>query len=192
MRRNRFLLLATLSATLALAARSDAQAGRLQRRSPRAYLVLSDGIGVSSGGLVGGSSLVQYFRAGAAARIYGSHGAELSAIRIQDIFPEQGLRDPSNTVDVDGLILSYAGFAPQRGGGFPSVFSIGGGVVRHRTDGTGKGRETGAVQLGLEGDLWKPPVEWADVSTGLRVLIMPGSQGRQAYVIALTFGIRLG
>lgn len=194
MRRNRFLLLAMLCAMVVITTTASAQDWRAQR-TPRAYLVFSEGLGISGGGaLTGQSGLSQFLRVSGVVGIRNTHGIELSAIHVREVLPVAKLFDDPilNNPRADGLILSYASLSPQREGGFPSILSIGGGVLRRPTNDPAKDRETWALHVGLESDLFKPPVDWADLSAGMRLLVMPGTNKRQLYVLAVTFGVRLG
>ena len=189
MRRTGFLVVAALCLSGATAA---AQVGGVARE-PRAFLVFSDGISITSGGSpTGRSGLSQYFRVSGVLRVYGHRGLEVSAIRIQDLVATSRFIDPKANPEADGLLLSYASLTRQRGGGFPSVFSIGGGVVTRATADPAVDRRSWAIQAGFESDLTRLPVSWADLTAGARLLVMPGSIDRNVYIAALTFGIRVG
>ena len=189
-----FLLAFLVCATLAIPARSSAQYER-PTRTRRAWLVLSDGVGLNGGGLSGTNGLVQLFRGSGVVAITQSLGIEATAIRIQEVFPATKLvNDPTrNSPRADGLFASLAQFTsdgPRRG--FPSLASIGGGVVRRPTNDPTRTRLTGAVQAGVESSIWTPANDWADVTGGLRLILMPAGDRHQIYVLGLTFGIRAG
>jgi hypothetical protein len=189
MRRSIVLALSLLFAVSVLA---DAQSRG--RRSPRAFITISDGIGVgSSGGLGGGSGLTQMMRVGATARVWGAHGVDIAAIRVQMIVPARGrFADPEfNNPSGDALILSYGNFSPKRGGGFPSVFSVGGGFVsRKRSD--GGTLETWAARIGFDSESLVQPTSWLDGSVSAHLLVMPGRDRAQMYTAALSWGFRIG
>jgi hypothetical protein len=190
MHRFRFLLLVlcVLAATDAASAQD-----RGLRRGPRAWLVLSDGLGVTGGGISGASGLSQLFRVSGVAALSNAHGIELSALRIQEVYPAAHRFDNPelNLPEADGLILSYASLA-RRGSAIPSVFSVGGGVLRRPSNDPLKDRHTWGAQLGLESDLADLPVDWADLSAGARVVVMPASNNRYLYMLAVTLGVRIG
>jgi hypothetical protein len=163
------------------------------RRTPRASLVISDGLGVNAGGVASPGSLWQLFRVSGVVAIVGHHGVEVSAMRAQELLTaDSRINDPSGTVKGDGLFLSYARLSPQRGGGFPGVFSLGAGLVRRATSDPGTDRDTWGFQAGLESDLFTPAVEWADFTAGARMLAMPSNTDRRAFLVAITLGIRIG
>jgi hypothetical protein len=192
MRKTVLLLLAVC---VGIATDASGQSQRV-RREPRVYLVLSDGIALSGGGQTIGNSngLSQYMRISGVLGMTDSHGLEVSAIRLQEIIPvNKSVDDPAATdPHADGLILSYASITRQRGGGFPAVLSFGGGVLRRPTNDPEVDRETWGLQVGIESDMYRPRVDWADLSAGLRLLMMPGNERRYLYNIAITVGIRIG
>jgi hypothetical protein len=193
MRRHTLLAAALLSTTFAAAA-----AAQYQPPPPRrhlAWITLTDGVGPSGGGLSGSTGLSQLFRAAATVNIVSDYGLEIDAMRIQEIMPTTKLlTDPTlNSPRADGIFASFAQFAAEgRGRGFPAIASIGGGVVRRPTNDPDKTRLTGAFQLGVEGSLWRPPVNWFDATAGLRLVLMPTGNGRRIYLVALTMGLRAG
>lgn len=187
----RAVVLAVLALTTAFA---SAEAQSRGRRSPRLFATVSDGLGVGSGGTVtGGTGLAQMMRAGAVARVYGTHGLDLSAVRIQMVIPANSqFEDPEyNDPSGDALILSYAGMRTPRGGGFPSVFTIGGGVVRRKTS-LATDKETWAARIGFDGESMLRPTEWLDANISAHLLVMPGRDRRQMYTAALSVGFRIG
>lgn len=171
---------------------ADAQARG--RRSPRAFVTISDGVGAASGGgLGGGGGLSQMMRVGGSARVWGAHGVDVAAVRVQMIIPAKGrFADPEfNNPVGDALILSYGSFGQKRGGGFPSVFSVGGGVIsRKRSD--GGTRETWAARIGFDSESMIQPTTWLDGSVSAHLLVMPGRDRTQMYTAALSWGFRIG
>jgi hypothetical protein len=98
-----------------------------------------------------------------------------------------------NSPRADGILASFAQLSAEgRGRRYPSVASLGGGVVRRPTNDPAKTRLTGAFQLGVESSLWRPPVSWFDTTMGLRVVLMPTTSHRMLYMLGLTLGIRAG
>jgi hypothetical protein len=188
----------SLAAILLMLAAAMTASGQFQRPTPRAHrawLTLSDGIGPSGGGITGSSGLSQLLRAAATVNVASDYGFELMALRIQETFPARKLlSDPTlNSPRADGVMLSFAQLNPDgRGRGFPASAVLGGGVVQRPTNDPDKKHLTGAFQLGVEGNVWRPPVSWADASMGLRAILMPSGNRRQIYLIALTMGIRVG
>jgi hypothetical protein len=193
MRRHTFF--ATLVLSTAVAAPAMAQFPRPAQRSHRAWITLSDGFGPTGGGLSGSTGMSQLLRAGATVNIANDYGIEVTGLRVQEVFPATKLvsNPVLNSPRADGVFASLAQLVPEgRGRGFPSVASLGGGVVQRPTNDPSKKRLTGAFQLGFEGNLWHPPVDWADGAMGLRLILMPAGNHRELYFIALTMGLRLG
>lgn len=193
MRRPKALALSLLLVAVG-AASADAQAPRFVR-SPRLYLTLSDAIGVTGGGNVKSvTGLSQMMRVSGVFGFNLSHGVELSAIRVQELSPvPKRTSDPlGNDPRADGLLLSYASLAQVRGGGFPTLMSFGGGVLRRPTLTPGEHRETWGAQVGFETILSPLPVNWSDLSAGGRLLLMPGSDKTVIYMLAIGLGIRIG
>lgn len=196
MRRSMIVALACLTSSIALSA--EAQEDGLSRRmlrEPRAFFVLSDGLGIGSGGTLGGSTgLAQMMRAGGAVRIAGVHGLDLSAVRLQMVVPSNSqFNDPEfNDPSGDALFLSYGTFSAPRGGGFPSVFTIGGGVMRRRTSDLSAKRETWAVRAGYDAESLVAPTEWMDVNVSFHLVVMPGRERSKMYVAAISLGVRIG
>lgn len=193
MRSNRTLVLLILVGLLATGATASAQ-GQGIRRSPRAYLTLSDGIGVNSGNGISSGSLWQLFRGSGVFAITPNHGIEITALRAQELAAaQQRFNDRASSVKGDGLFLSYARFDPRRGGGFPGTLSVGGGVMRRPSlDVGGPDRETWGALIGFENNVLTPRVSWADFALGARILAMPAAVKRQTVLITLTFGMRIG
>lgn len=192
MRRLRYLFPLLLCPVLAMPKPCAAQFDRVVT-APMAWLVVSDGIGPSGGGLAGATGLVQLFRASGVVRVTGSFGLEATAARIQELFPATKLlSDPTrNSPRADGLFASIASFTNE-GAGIPSLASIGGGVVRRPTNDPTKTRLTGAFIAGVESNAANLGPRWLDVTGGVRLLLMPAGDHHQIYVLALTFGVRAG
>ena len=192
--RHRVLALLVVIASLGSATTGFAQ-GRAQRRVPRAYLSLSDGVGVNAGGAqLSSGSLWQGFRASGVLAITPTRGVELSAVRVQQLVPVKSvIDDRGSSVKGDGAFLSYAALDPRRDGGFPTAFSIGAGVMRRPSvEVGGEDRDTWAIQLGAETSIARPSFDWADVTAGARVIGMPAASHRQSLVVLINFGIRVG
>jgi hypothetical protein len=191
----RRISLATFAFLTAVAAPATAQFSRPAQRPHRAWITLSDGLGPTGGGLSGSTGMSQLFRAAATVNVANDYGVELTGVRVQEVFPATKLvsNPVLNSPRADGVFASLAQLVPEgRGRGFPSVASLGGGVVQRPTNDPSKKRLTGAFQLGFEGNLWHPPVNWADGAMGLRLILMPAGNHRELYLIALTMGLRLG
>jgi hypothetical protein len=194
MRRVHLLTICSLLGISLTASSATAQRGRV-RATPRAWLEVGDGIGVNSGGgALTSGSLWQLFRAAGVLAISRDHGIEVSAMRGQELVPvQQRLFDPRTTVKGDAVFLSYTHFDRLRDGGIPTTLSIGPGVMRRAPlDIGGPDRETWAAQAGVETNVYNPPVGWADLAVGLRVLVVPGMPKRQAALLTLSFSLRAG
>lgn len=192
MRRDRFILIAVCCASPAIA---WAQIFPREPDAPRAWLVLSDGVGRNAGGISNSSGLVQLFRASGTVAVTPKVGVELSALRTQVIFPANRLfNDPSlNSPKLDALTLAFASLTSENDHTtFPGSAVIGGGVFRRPTNDPTSNRLTGGVMAGIESGLWRPAADWVDATAGLRLILMPSSNHRQIYILALTFGIRVG
>ena len=183
-------LVLCLTSTLAISAEGQTRG----LRTPRAFFTISDGIGVASGGTISaGTGLSQTIRVGGVVKVLGNHGLDLSAVRIQMIIPaggqfsDQDFRDPSG----DAIFLSYAALATPRGGGFPAVFSVGGGAIRRRT-GNADTRESWAARLGFDGEsIWRPS-QWMDANVSAHLILMPGRDDSQMYTATISLGFRIG
>jgi len=192
MRRDRFLLVAVLCAIPTIA--------RGQRFIPepetaRAWLVLSDGAGPNGGGLSNSSGLVQLFRASGTVAVTPTLGVEVSALRIQEIYPANKLFNnlALNSPEADGLVVALASLTrdgPRAK--FPASAVLGGGVMRRPTNDSTRKHLTGGVMAGLEAGLWTPSIDWVDVTAGGRLFLMPSANHHQLYVFVLTLGFRFG
>jgi hypothetical protein len=163
--------------------------------TPRAWLVLADGIGVNGGGLTNATGVIQLFRASATVRFNDFRGVELSAIRLQPISPSIELKnDPEvNDPRADGLVLSYAALNRDGpNGGYPSAALIGFGVMRRPTNVVGQTRLTGGLMAGIESNLTDLPTDHADLTGGLRITLLPAGNHHFLYTVGITGGIRIG
>lgn len=163
---------------------------------PRGWIVLSDGAGPSGGGLSGATGLSQLYRASLTGVLTPTAGIEVSALRIQEIYPaNKRFNDPAlNSPKSDAVTLAYA--ALSRDGPnerFPASAVIGGGLFRRPTNDPAKTRLTGGLMAGLEGQLWRPgATDHLDFTGGGRVVVLPSASHHQLYIIALTLGLRFG
>jgi hypothetical protein len=191
MRRDKILLLAILFTPPAIA---KAQDFPNERQTARAFLVVSDGAGPSGGGLSGATGLSQIYRASGTLAVTRTIGIEVSALRIQEIYPaNRQFNDPSlNSPKADGLLVAIASLSHDGREWFPASAVIGGGVMKRPTNDPTKRRLTGGFMAGIEGHLWSPPVDWADFTAGARVILVPTTNRRQLYIIGLTLGLRVG
>jgi hypothetical protein len=192
MRRDRVILIAVLCA---LPATAWAQIFPRDPDVPRAWLVLSDGVGRNAGGISNSSGLVQLFRASGTVAVTPSIGLELSALRTQVIYPANRLlNDPAlNSPKLDALTLAFASLTREDDHtSFPGSAVIGGGVMRRPTNDPSKNKLTGGIMGGIESGLWKPASDWVDATAGLRLILMPSTNHRQIYILALTLGARFG
>jgi hypothetical protein len=192
MHRIRILFWAVLCAIPGL---THAQFLPREPRLPRAWLVLSDGVGRNAGGISNSSGLVQLFRASGTVAVTPTVGVELSALRTQVIYPANRLlNDPAlNSPKLDALTLAFASLTREDDHTrFPGSAVLGGGVMRRPTNDPTTSRLTGGVMAGIESGLWKPDADWVDATAGLRLILMPSTNHRQIYILALTLGIRFG
>lgn len=192
MRRDRLVLVVLLCAIPAIA---RSQMFPREPSVPRAWLVLSDGVGPNGGGISNSNGLVQLFRASGTLRVTPAIGVEVSAFRAQPIYTASRLfNDPTlNSPKADGLTLAFASLS--RDGNrtrFPASTVIGGALLRRPTNDPTRTRLTGGVMAGLEAGLWRPSVDWVDATAGGRLIVMPSSNHRQLYMVVLTLGLRFG
>src|SRR5258708_2826578 len=166
MRRDRFILIAVFCATPAIA---RAQIFPREPDFPRAWLVLSDGVGRNAGGISNSSGLVQLFRASGTVAVTRTVGFELSALRTQVIYPANRLlNDPAlNSPKLDALTLAFASLTREdEHTRFPGSAVLGGGVMRRPTNDPTTSRLTGGIMAGIESGLWRPDAEWFDATAG--------------------------
>src|SRR4051812_32603118 len=193
MRRVQFTLLVLLSA-IVVAPVASAQFIP-QPRQPRIWLVLSDGLGPTGGGVASSNDLIQLFRASATVSITPAIGIETSAIRIQQVFiGSRQFSDPSLTsAEADGLSVAVASLArdgPRNT--FPSSLVLGGTLLNRPTNDPNKKRLTGGIMAGIEGNLWSPSAGWFDTVAGGRLILMPATYHHPLYLFALSLGVRFG
>jgi hypothetical protein len=192
MRRHRLILLAVLFAVPVIA---RAQLFLPEPSMARAWLVLSDGAGPNGGGISNSSGLIQLFRASGTVAVTPTIGIEASALRVQVIYPANRLfNDPALTSPkADGLTLAFASLVGDGGRTrFPASTVLGAALMRRPTNDPTKTRLTGGVTAGLEAGVWRPSYDWVDVTAGGRVIVMPSSNHRQLYMLAITLGLRFG
>jgi hypothetical protein len=188
MRRNRLLLLAILVPSIFTTRSAAAQYRRRPAPLPRAWVVLSDGIGITGGGVSKGTGLSQLYRVSGVLNVANGHGVEVSAVRIQPVVFDKPL---INTTQSDGLAFSYASLS-RYGPGLPVTASIGGVLLRRPTADPDRHILTGGGQLGFESSFQQLGANWADLSAGARVIVMSAGNRRLLYLLAITFGVRLG
>lgn len=194
-RRDRLFLLAVLSAALTIPASGQARVFLREPRPPRAWLVLSDGAGPSGGGLSSQTGLIQLFRVSGTVVVTPTLGIEVSGLRIQEILPAKKLfNDPAlNNPKADGVVVALASLTREGRNRFPATLSLGGGVMRRPTNDPTKTRLTGGFQAGIETSIWRPrQTDRVDGTAGARLILLPAGSGHKLYMLALTFGLRLG
>jgi hypothetical protein len=196
MRRDRFAVLGMLCAMVVTAATASGQDFSYHAPEvPRAWLVLSDGIGVNGGGLSNANGVIQLLRASATVRFNDFRGVELSALRIQPVTSSIRLaNDPEvNDPRADGLVLSFASLNRDGpGGGFPASAIVGAGVMRRPTNDPTKTRLTSGYMAGVESNLRDLPTDHADLTGGLRLTLLPAGNRHFLYTVEVTAGIRIG
>jgi hypothetical protein len=180
---------------LALVLLGSSLAGAQGRVYPerRHYIVLGDAIGTAAGGFLSGTTILQAMRLSAVATLYGSHGVDVSAMRLQTLFPPGGRVNDlefSNPKS-DALILSYANLNRTRARGFPNQSSIGFGVARRQTSEPGRTRDTWIARVGYDADPFK---RWShlDTGVGINIFVMPATQKDVVYIAAIGLYIRTG
>lgn len=193
--RRRSIVLAVLCLTGSFAAIAQAQ-GRV-RPPKRAFLVLSEALATGGGGqLNNGTTIMHAMRVSAVARVVQHHGLDLTAVRLQTIFPSGARLTDLEYANPEGdaLILSYAQLNTRRAGGIPSQFSFGGGVVRRQTSEAGRTRDTWIARIGYDAD---PPdaarfSEHMDATLGFNIYLMEARGNSAVYVAALGLSFRIG
>jgi hypothetical protein len=184
--RFKLLLLVLLGSSLASAQ------GRVYPER-RHYIVLGDAIGTAAGGFLSGTTILQAMRLSAVATLYGSHGVDVTALRLQTLFPPGGRVNDlefSNPKS-DALILSYANLNRTRARGFPNQSSVGFGVARRQTSEPGRTRDTWIARVGYDADPFK---RWdhLDTGVGINIFLMPATTNDLVYIASLGFYIRIG
>jgi hypothetical protein len=128
----------------------------------REMFTVANGIGTGGGGaLDNGTTILQVMRASAAI-LRGGHGAEVTALRLQPIFPPpRGFNDLEYAnPEGDALVLSYVRASRNRSG-TPSVLALGGGVIRRETSEAGRTRDTWLARLAYDTDPFWTPAHFA-------------------------------
>jgi hypothetical protein len=183
MRKTLFLLLLAFSA-----------AGSQGRVYPdkHHFIVLSDAIATAAGGFLGGTTVLQAMRVSGVVTIHGAHGIDLSAVRLQTIFPPGGRVNDyefSNPKG-DALIVSYAQMNRTRSRGFPNQSTIGGGVIRQTSE-PGRTRDTWVAKVGYDADaFWRS--SHLDTGVGVQIYLMPANKNNLVYIASIGFVIRAG
>jgi hypothetical protein len=134
-------------------------------------------------------------RVGVVRRITRDVGLDLSAVRMQTIFPSSGGRlndmEYANP-EGDALFLSYAQLSNSRAGGIPEQLSLGLGVARRQTSEAGRTRDTWAARIGYGADPFKRFNSHVDTNIDFNVYLS-GSRGNSVvYVGALGLSLRIG
>lgn len=154
----RALGIAVVAAVLVAGLDADAAAQQRQPARWREMVTLSNGIGTGGGGaLNNGTTIMQVMRASVAI-VRGGHGAEVTALRLQTIFPPpRGFNDLEfANPEGDALVLSYLRASRNRSG-TPSALAIGGGVIRRETAEAGRTRDTWLARVAYDTDpFWTP------------------------------------
>ncbi len=159
----------------------------------RHFIVLSDAIGTATGGFVGGTTILQAMRVSGVVTVYGSHGLDVTAARLQTIFPPGGRVNDYEFANPkgDALILSYAQLHRTRARGFPNQATIGAGVIRRQTSEPGRTRDTWVARLGYDADaFWR--ADHLDAGAGFNIYLMPSNESNLVYIATLGVLIRIG
>ena len=185
-----------LLGSLALSAEAQEPRGRVWP-TPRAFFVLSEALATGAGGVLNNSTTIMHvMRVSGVARITGIHGVDLSAARMQTIFPSRSRLNELERANPEGdaLILSYAQMHRTRAGGFPSILSFGGGIARRQTSEAGRTRDTWIARIGYDTD---PSDSFRfsnhmDATVSFNAYVMEASGNSVVYVAALGFSLRIG
>lgn len=186
-----FIALAFLGLAAATAGAQDSRAWPARR----AFIVLGDAIGAGGGGQLNtGTTITQVMRAGGAMRLTGTHGVDLTAVRIQTIFPPGGRLNDLEYANTkgDGILLSYASFNRTRAGGMPNELVLGGGVVRRQTSEPGRTRDTWIARVGYDSDPFSRFTSHTDAGVGFHFYLMEGRGNTAVYVASLGLYLRIG
>jgi hypothetical protein len=186
------IVLAAIGFPLAVHAQFD-QPIYASTSTPRAWIVVSDGVGPSGGSVAGTTGFSQFMRASAALVIHRNLGAEAGVLRIQEVVPAAKVVNDrvQNDPRADGVFVSLAQFSREGSGRLPALGSIGGAVLRRPTNTAGVTRLTSGITGGIESQLADPFRSRLDMTAGVRAILMPGGNHRQLYVLALQMGLRL-
>jgi hypothetical protein len=140
---------------------------QLSRPAPRwrSVVTVSHGLATGNGGaLDNGTTFMQVMR-GSMAILRGGRGIDVTAARLQAIIPQGGFNDMEYAnPEGDAVILSYASAGAGRSKP-PSLFALGGGVIRRQTAEAGRTRDTWVARLGYDpAPFWYTPRVAAGVS----------------------------
>ena len=182
----------TLLVLLALAGSAANAQGRVFPER-RAFLVLSDAIGTAAGGVLSGTSILQAMRVSGVVRLKDRHALDVTAARLQMIFPPGGRVNDLEFANPQGdaLILSYAQLNRTRARGIPNELALGGGVIRRKTSEAGRTRDTWVAKVGYDAD---PFQRWThfDATVGFHAYFMPANANNLVYTATLGLALRIG
>lgn len=190
-RRRTFIALAFLGLA---AATAGAQDGRVWP-TKRAFIVLGEALATGGGGqLNNGTTILHAMRVAGVARLTGTHGIDLTAVRLQTIFPSHARLNDLEYANPkgDGIILSYASLNGTRAGGIPNELVLGGGIIRRQTSEPGRTRDTWIARLGYDSDPFKRFTSHSDAGVGFHFYLMEGRGNSAAYVASLGLYLRIG
>ncbi|HEY6219008.1 MAG TPA: hypothetical protein VIV65_03055 [Gemmatimonadaceae bacterium] len=194
--RIRSLVFLSVAAALPVAASAQFDEAPVFRpRVPRAWVVATAGIGPSGGGVAGTNGLSQLFRAATIISITQRYGIEAGVLRIQEVIPAVKVAGDrvQNDPRADGVYADFVSFNREPGVGVPALGGFGFAVM-HRPNNdpssTKLTRTTGALVGGVESQMLRTPFRFADISGGARVVLMPGGNHRELYLLAVTLGLR--
>lgn len=176
-----------------LAGRAEAQGQVYPVR--RTFGVLSEALATGQGGVLdNGTTFMHTMRGSLVTRLVGTHGLDLTAVRLQTIRRSQSrLTDLEHSnPEGDALILSYAALNRTRAGGIPNEFAIGGGVIRRNTSEPGRTRDTWVARLGYDADPFSRFTEHMDATVAFHIYLMQGQGKSAVYVAALGIALRGG
>jgi hypothetical protein len=177
---------------LIVAAAAATAQGRIYPEK-RAFLVLGDALGTAAGGPLGGTTIMQSMRVSGVLTVHGTHAVDLTATRLQTLFPPSGRANDLEYGNPkgDAVVLSLAELSRSRARGIPNEFTIGGGVMRRNTSEAGRTRDTWVARLGYDSD---PFTRWthADAGVGFHAFVMPATANDVVYVATLGLYFRIG
>jgi hypothetical protein len=159
----------------------------------RVFLAVGDGIATSTAGALGGTTLLQAMRASAVVGIRGDFGIDVSATRLQTIFPPRGQTNDLEFANPQGdaLTLSFVQFGHSRARGIPSALALGGGVIRRKTSEAGRTRDTWIARAGYDSDpFWRRA--HSDAGLGFHMFLMPANSSTMVYLATLGLFFRIG
>jgi hypothetical protein len=176
---------------LALAGTAGAQ-GRIYPER-KVFLAVGDAIATSTGGALGGTTLLQAMRASAVVGIHGDLGVDVTLSRLQTIVPPGGRANDLEFANPQGdaLTLSFVQFGRTRARGIPSALTLGGGVIRRKTSEAGRTRDTWVARAGYDSDpFWRR--SHSDAGVGFHMFLMPANANSMVYVATLGLFFRIG